>query len=299
MTFRAAIAGAVAVATVLAGCGQSTDVPSESVPVVAAEPVPLEGTGLVPSPLPALSPSADTGGAVGTEASQQPTPPQDPVGPSSADAAAFVSGGAFADINGLEHVVVDLDGDARPEVVAAGIRERSGVDRVAWWTTDGYEVMADGAAGPGRGVTDLRAADVNEDGITELLVVVEGEGLRSLSVWAVPRRGRMEPLESVGGCNDGSHVYGITLARLEGRPDAPPAIVADCDESPLPLADWSEHRWVWEDGAYRHEQHFPPGPPDHASRPDDAGPDDDDSDDGSGGGDDDDSGGGDGGGGDG
>lgn len=273
MTARAAIVGTVAVATVLAGCGQSTDAPSESVPVVAAEPVPLEGTGLLPSPLSVPSPTEVAAGAVGAGPSQQPTPQEDSVGPSSADAAAFVAGDAFADINGLEHVVVDLDGDSLPEVVAAGISERSGVVRVAWWTADGYEVLADGAAGPGRDVTDLRAADVNEDGITELLVAVEGEGRRSLSVWAVPRRARMEPLESVGGCNDGSHVYGVTLARLEGQPEAPPVIVADCDESPLPVADWSEHRWAWEDGAYRHEQQFPPGPPDHASKPDRAGQD--------------------------
>lgn len=274
MTARAAVVGTVAVAAVLAGlagCGQSTDEASEPVPTVVAEPVPLEGTGLVPSPVPAPGPTEDADGAAGSGPSQAPTPPGDPAGPSSADAAAFVAGDPFAGINGLEHVVVDLDGDSWPEVVAAGIRERSGIVRVAWWTADGYQVLAEGAAGPGRGVTDLRAADVNEDGVTELLVAVGGEGLRSLSVWAVPRRGQLEPLAAVGGCNDGSHVYGVTLARLEGQPDAPPVIVADCDESPLPLSDWSEHRWRWEDGAYRHVQQFRPGPPDHAKRPDDAG----------------------------
>lgn len=232
MTSRALIVGTAAVATVLAGCGQPAEEQAQLAPVVVAEPVPLEGTGLAPSPVPTPGPTQDAGGAAAAGPSQAPTPPADPAGPSSADAAAFVAGDAFADLNGLEHVVVDLDGDSWSEVVAAGVRERVGAIRVAWWTADGYRVLADGAAGPGNSVTDLRAADVNDDGVTELLVAVEGEGLRSLSVWAVPRRGQVEP---------------------------------------LPVADWSEHRWRWEDGAYRHEQQFPPGPPDHASRPDDAG----------------------------
>ncbi len=281
MTSRAAIVGTLAVASVLAGCGQQPDASPEPVPVVVAEPVPLAGTQLAPAPTSSSSP-ADADGAASTGPSPEASPttmPRDSVGPSTADAAAFVASDALDDIHGLEHVVVDLDGDTWPEVVAAGIHERTGVVRVAWWNAGGYEVMASGTAGPGRGVTDLRAADLNDDGVTELLVAVEGEGLRSLSLWAVPQRTQMVPLESAGGCNDGSHVYGVTLARLQGQPDAPPIIVADCDESPLPVADWSEHRWVWEDGAYRHQQQFLPGPPDPAGRPgDDPGDKDDDKD---------------------
>jgi hypothetical protein len=116
-------------------------------------------------------------------------------------------------------------------------------------------------------VTDLRAADVNADDLTELLVAVEGDGLGSLSVWAVLRRGVVERLAADGGCHDGRHVYGVTRARLEDHGDGPPAIVADCDESPLPVADWGEQRWAWEDGAYRLVLPDGPGrgdPPDHA-----------------------------------
>lgn len=259
---------AVAVATasvVLSTCagGPEQGPAPVPVPVVVAEPVPLAGSGLVPEPTAVPTPPTEVAGDSEVTddpgSASPPSPPDDPDGPSSSDAAAFLASDALADLKGREHVVVDLDGDSWPEVVTAGIQDLVGVVHVAWWTADGYEVMATGVAGPGRGVADLRAGDVNEDEVTELLVMVEGEGLRSMALWAVPGRAQLQPLEADGGCNDGRHVYGVTKVRLAAQTDAPPVIVADCDESPLPVADWSEHRWAWEDGVYRHQPQSRPG----------------------------------------
>ncbi len=268
----------VALAVALAGCGGSATEEVAETPVVQAEPVPFDGTGLA-APSEDAPPAADEA----APAEEPPSPaPEEPapsptasrtVGPSSADAAAFVRSDALADLSGIEHVVVDLDADTWPEVVATGVRDRAGVLRVAWWTADGYVVLAEDLAGLGRDVSDLRAADVNADGRTELLVAMEGDGLGSLALWRVPRRGVLERLAAEGGCHDGSHVYGVTRARLQSGGDGPAAIVADCDESPLPVADWGEQRWVWEAGAYR----VVTPPPDHAKdddEPDDASVDD-------------------------
>ena len=247
-------AATLAVAVVLAACGSAATDDTDPVPVAQAVSVPFEQTGL--SDPDASPPGAVAEGDGSSDAASSPTPTPSPsptptIGPTSADAAAFVRGSALADLHGVEHVVVDLDADTWPEVVATGIHDRRGVVRVAWWTADGYEVLADGVAGPGVDVSDLRAADVNADGLTELLVTVEGDGLASLAIWSVPRRGVVEPLRAVGGCHDGSHVYGVTRARLVDAGGGPPVVVADCDDSPLPVADWSEQRWRWSDGAYR------------------------------------------------
>ena len=267
------VAAGAALAVLLAGCGGAADEDTSeaALPVVEAEAVPFEDAGLAPPSPPVPSEpaeptasgeptDADADAAEGT--SPDPATSATTIGPSNADAAAFVGSDVLADLRGLEHVVVDRDGDTWAEVVATGIRDRRGVVRVAWWTADGYEVLAEVMGGAGRDVTDLRAADVNDNGITELLVAVEGEGLASLSVWSVPRRGVVEPLEAVGGCHDGSHVYGVTRVRLVDQGEAPPAIVADCDDSPLPVADWSEQRWVWEQGAYRFVEAQSPPPDD-------------------------------------
>lgn len=259
----------VVVATVVAACSSTPTPTITEVPVAVAEPVPFEGSGLepratpTPSPVPTPSPTP--------EVTDPPTEPRDPgdddtvlTGPTSADAARFVAGDDPEGISGLQHVVVDLDGDGWSEVVATGMRDRVGVLRVAWWSMDRYEVLATVEAGRGSRIADLRVADVNRDERIEVLVEVGGDGRQSLALWSVADRGRLEALEAVGGCNDGSHVYGVTRARLASQQDAPPVIVADCDESPLPVADWAEHRWAWQDGAYRWlEPPRPdPGPPD-------------------------------------
>lgn len=236
-------------AVALGACGGDDEVAVEDVPVVTAEGVPGGDAGLEPTDPATASPSPDAA-APGPDPTPSPTPTSS-IGPSSADAASFVRGPALDDLAGVEHVVVDLDGDTWPEVVATGVRDGVGVLRVAWWTVDGYAVLAEGEAGPGRSVTDLRAADLTGDGRTELLVAVEGEGLHSLALWSVLRRGVIRALAAEGGCHDGQHVYGVTSARLEDSGQGPPTIVADCDDSPLPVADWSEQRWVWDGDAYR------------------------------------------------
>ncbi len=288
-TLRHGTAAAVAVGLLLVGCGGPAVEVEEDLAVVQAEAVPFEDSGLAPpdAPTPEEVPPAEPDPPAEDAAEAESGPSDDAdssqVGPTSSDAAAFVASSALEDLTGVEHVVVDLDDDTWPEVVATGISDRVGVLRVAWWTADGYEVLAEDLAGSGRDVTDLRAADVNADGHTELLVAVEGDGLGSLAVWAVPRRGAVARLAADGGCHDGSHVYGVTRARLQEQAEGPPAIVADCDESPLPVADWGEQRWVWQDGAYRFEEPDGPGngrAPDHAGPKDDddrgAGDDDDD-----------------------
>lgn len=262
-------------AAVLAACGGPTPVVEDVVPVAVAEPVPFDATPLEPrpTPSPAPEPVPDPAPQDTAATTEEPSPDRSSQGPTSADAAAFVTSGAVAGLEGLEHVVVDLDGDDRPEVVATGVRDRVGVVEVAWWTDGGYEVLASDEAGPGRDIIDLRAADLNADDHVELLVAVEGEGLQSLALWRVPGRGELEQLVAHGGCHDGRHVYGVTTARLQANGDGPPVIVADCDESPLPVADWSEQRWAWEDGAYRVVEHDPPGNSgDAGGRPDGEGP---------------------------
>lgn len=260
---------ATATVVALAGCGGSAPVVHDETPVAAAEPLVFEASHLEPlrAPEPSESPSEPA-----PDAADVPDPPQEAspgppeaVGPSSADAAAFIAAETGAGLEHLEHVVVDLDGDDVSEVVVTGIRERRVIVRVAWWMSGGggYEVVVTDEAGPGREVTALHAADVTQDGRIELLVTVEGEGRQSLAVWSVDGPGKVEPLEAVGGCAAGRHVFGLTTARLQGNGEDPPAIVADCDESPLPVADWSDHRWVWLDGAYRHVEPDvdEPGPP--------------------------------------
>lgn len=262
---RIALTSAVAVvAAVAAACSGGAE-PATPTPVVVAEPVPFEAAGLEPpttprvqvSPNPELSPIPEPSTSDEVEEPDDQSAASRDLGPTSADAAAFVATAASDGLRSREHVVVDLDGDTWNEVVTTGVRDGIGVVRVAWWTAAGYEVLATDEAGPGRDVTDLRAADVNRDGTMELLVKVAGDGRGSLALWAVPGRARLVPLVAQGGCHDGSHVYGVTGARLEARGDAPPAIVATCDDSPLPVADWSEQRWLWQKGAYRHD----PGPP--------------------------------------
>ena len=272
---RRAAAAVASVGLVLAGCGGDPVEVEEPLAVVQAEAVPFDGSGLAPptDPTPEDVPPAepDPPAEDAAEAANGRADQTSQVGPTSAAAAAFVASEALQDLIGVEHVVVDLDADTWPEVVATGIRDRTGVLRVAWWTADGYEVLAEDQAGPGREVADLRAADVNDDGRTEVLVGVDGDGLGSVAVWAVPRRGVVQRLVAEGGCHDGRHVYGVTRAQLEERAEGPPAIVADCDESPLPVADWGEQRWVWSDGAYRLEE---PDTPGNGRAPDHAGPDD-------------------------
>lgn len=290
---RAPIALTSAVAVVAVACSGGVE-PATPTPVVVAEPVTFEAAGLEPpatpqaqvSPNPELSPVPEPSPSPGSGESGDQSAAGSQLGPTSADAAAFVASSPSDDLRGREHVVVDLDGDTWNEVVTTGVRDGVAVVCVAWWTSAGYELLAADEAGRGRDVTDLRASDINRDGTMELLVKVEGDGRASLSLWAVPGRGRLVPLAAQGGCHDGSHVYGVTGAWLEARSDGPPAIVATCDDSPLPVADWSEQRWLWEDGAYRHHPAPPNDPPGRAKGlddddDDDIDDDDDDSDDGS------------------
>jgi hypothetical protein len=171
---------------------------------------------------------------------------------SPADIASFI---AMHRINGaatLEHVAVDLDRDGEPEVLLAGLVGGVAILEVAWWGATGFEVLATGRGGAGQTITTMRVSDVNRDSFQEILIEVDSAGGASWSLWGVRGRGRLVPLSAIGGCHDGSHVYGVAGVRFvstgSGRPSA---IVATCDDSPLRVADWSEGRWEWTLGAYR------------------------------------------------
>ena len=270
----------VVLATVAPACTTTPTPTITEVPVAVAEAVPFAGSGLEPRPSPSPPPAlASAPSPTPTvEASEEPddVPSDDTVlvGPTSADAARFAASDDPAGVSGLQHVVVDLDGDGWSEVIGTGMQDDVGVLRIAWWSSNGYEVLVTGEAGRGSRIADLRVSDVNRDQRTEVLVAVGGDGRQSLALWSVAGRGRLEALEAVGGCNDGRHVYGVTRARLAAQQDAPPVIVADCDESPLPVADWAEHRWAWQDGAYRLVEPAPPddpGPPQDPGSPPDPG----------------------------
>ncbi len=78
-------------------------------------------------------------------------------------------------------------------------------------------------------------------------------------MWAVGGREEVVELTAVGGCHDGSHTYGTVGATLEDRDaDGAQEIYATCDDSPLPVSDWSTDRYVWSGGAYRHAPEIVP-----------------------------------------
>lgn len=236
------------------------------------------------------SPSDVTGGAAGSvtdaptaagQVADDPTPSTAPVAPTTessssasssspdgarpatpSDAAAFLASARPAGVERLLGIAVDLDGDEQREVVLHGVRDGVGWLGVAVWDGTAYDVVTEVEAGPARRTDDLRVADVNLDGDLELVLATSGEGAASLALWAARRPDRLVPLEAVGGCADGSNVFGVIGAELVGDEGGLLDVVASCDDSPLPVADWSQDRWTWVDGAYRHVEDAAPEPGD-------------------------------------
>jgi hypothetical protein len=215
-----------------------TEEPTAAAVTAPPTPAPTGGPTTSPSPTDAETVMADVEPRAAT--------------PSPADIASFI---AMHRINGaatIEHVAVDLDRDGEPEVLLTGLVGGVATLEVAWWGTAGFEVLATGRGGVGQTITTMRVSDVNRDSFQEILIEVESAGGASWSLWGVRGRGRLVPLSAIGGCHDGSHVYGVAGVRFvstgSGRPSA---IVASCDDSPLRVADWSEDRWEWTLGAYR------------------------------------------------
>ncbi len=221
--------------------------------------------------LPATAPSPPAGGAVVAPSDRssddpqqlreaasesvevaQPETPASPATPGLRDVAAFVDGHRIAGATTLEHVVMDLDGDEVSEVVFTAVADGRAVVQIAWWGSDGYQVLATGRGGVGRSLTSLQVFDLTLDGNPEVVVEVTAGSRSSLSLWSVRGRGVLLPLQAQGGCHDGSHVYGVVGARiLQPAAGVPGVLAASCDDSPLPVRDWSEQRWSWRDGAFR------------------------------------------------
>lgn len=234
----------LALAATLAGCASGTDVvqieaqPSSTAPTDAPSPTPTPTP--TPSPTPTTEPSP-------TEEGPRP--------PTSTDRARFVSEFEPADAGGLEHVATDLDGDGVEEIVFTYVRaDQVSHLEVAWWNGTAYEIGFAADGGAGSRIDRVRTSDVNADGHTEIVIFQSGDASNaSLSIWRVTGPGQVTGLAAMGGCHDGSITYGVIGASLEDQDaDGADEIYATCDDSPLPVSEWSTDRYQWEAGAYRH-----------------------------------------------
>lgn len=243
---RRPLAGLVLVAA-LAGCGSGTEVVQ-----IEAQPSPGPTTEtpsptVDPTPTTTPSPTPTTDDPSPTEAASRP--------PTATDRARFVSEFEPSDARGLEHVSTDLDGDGTDEIVFTYVRaEQVSHLEVAWWDGTAYEIAFSADGGAGTTIDRLRTSDVNADGRIEVVLFQSGDASRSsLTIWQVTEPGEVVGLTAMGGCHDGSNTYGVVGASLEDRDaDGADEIYATCDDSPLPVNEWSTDRYQWEAGAYRH-----------------------------------------------
>ncbi|MFP5309174.1 MAG: FG-GAP repeat domain-containing protein [Actinomycetes bacterium] len=176
--------------------------------------------------------------------------PTTPAGPSVAGLARFLAGFEPAGARGLDHVAVDLDGDGVDEAVVTWVAEgRVHVALVGWRASDGYAARSEDRGGRAGRVLSVRVGDLTGDGVPELVVEHGGDGRGGLSLWTVQGTTGLRRAEAVGGCADG-HVYGVVGASLRQRAGEV-EIVATCDDSPLPVADWSSDVYRHAGGAWR------------------------------------------------
>lgn len=243
---RAWLALAVLTTVSAAACDRG-ETPEEPDEVIQASPL----TPASPSPGPSPSPTETS-----TEASPSPTPTgtASPRPATDTDRARFVQSYRPEGASDLEHAAVDLDADGTDELVFAyvGPGDTARVD-VAWWDGSQYQVEERTEGGPATTIDRLRVSDVNADGVTEVVTFQSSGSGASLSLWQVTEGRGLRGLRARGGCADGLHTYGVVGAELEDRDgDGAAEIRATCDGSPLPVAAWPTHTYVWADGAYRH-----------------------------------------------
>jgi hypothetical protein len=204
-----------------------------------------------PSGSPSTSPSASPSASVSPSPSDTETRP-----PTDTDRARFVATYSPAGAEDLDHVAADLDGDGQEELVFAYVRVDPAVSHidVAWWDGREYAVVFGDDGGPASRVDRLRTADVNADGLVEIITNQSAtQSAASLTLWQVTAPRTVVDLPAVGGCNAGRSTYGVIGASLEDRDaDGSDEVYATCDDSPLPVSAWSTDRYVWRDGAYRY-----------------------------------------------
>lgn len=237
----------VATALVALGLAGALTACGSQVPTVQVEARPSPSpTPSETSPSPSESPSPTETSPFPSETSPSPTETESRV-PSDTDRARFVAGYQPSNASGLQHVATDLDGDGVKEVLFAYVRggQVSHVD-IAWWTGTTYEIVVDEDGGPASRIASLRAADVNRDGRTEIVVAQTGESGASVTLWQVVGARQVVGLPAAGGCHDGSNTYGHDGVSFEDR-DAD-----GIDEIHATCPDGGTHRYRWETGAYRH-----------------------------------------------
>jgi hypothetical protein len=220
-----------------------------TVPDEEADP-PLAGTPMSPpSPAPAEPVETETAPArTPTPTTEEPAPEPTDREPTDADAAAFTStfeppGGA-----GVESVTVDVTGDGLPEVVVASVaREAVRLD-VATWSGMAFDVTFTDVGGPAGEIERFVVRDLGGDGTRQIAVLAVLDEFETVSIWAWDGH-EIARAEAAGGCWDSSHVYGIVGVGLRDG-----EIAATCDDSPLPVAEWSTDVYVWDDGAWRYDR---------------------------------------------
>lgn len=242
------LAAALVAAVALTACGD--DDPGIEQGIDALEASPLESETPTTEPTENPSPFSPT-----PSPSEEPTPDASPREATDTDRARFVAEYRPDGASDLEHVAIDLTGDAVEELVFAYVSNATTarVD-VAYWNGASYDVGYRAEGGPAARIDRLRVADVNGDGRTEVATFQSNGGGSSLTLWQVVGEQALTGLRAQGGCADGLNTYGVVGAELEDRDgDGAAEVYASCDDSPLPVAAWSTHAYVWEDGAYRYD----------------------------------------------
>jgi hypothetical protein len=243
---RAQCTAVAAALLVLSGCGSASTTSDGAAPAGGSD---AASPGPVATPTPSAAPPVSTPAPTPTVGGDDPVEDRQAT---AADAAAWLATVDLAGVDGLRGTAVDLDGDAGPELVLRGVRDGRGWVGVATWDGGTYAVVTQDVGAPARRTDDLRVADVNGDGAPEVVLMTAGDGSASLSLWSLPTTDRLVRVRSSGGCNGGGHVFGVIGAELVAGPRAGVLdVVATCDDSPLPVADWGSARFRWDGDAYR------------------------------------------------
>lgn len=242
---------ALVTAVALTACGDDGDpAVEEGLETLEATPLEEESETVEPTDNPTPFRPTET-----PSPTASPTPSESLREATDTDRAKFVADYRPQNASDLEHVAVDVNGDGSDELVFAYVSNNSSRVDLAYWTGTSYEITYRAEGGPAARIDRLRVADVNADGRKEVATFQSNGGGSSLTLWQVVGEQAMTGLRAQGGCNDGLNTYGVVGAELEDRDgDGAAEVYATCDDSPLPVAAWSTHGYVWENGAYRYDE---------------------------------------------